>query len=261
MKRRFPSFLATRELRPLFAAGAGAFLLAGIAGAPASLLPALLGFEKHGVRYENAQGSFWRGSISGVSATEIYVGDIDYRIRPAALLRGALSARLTASGGALVGKGDFSIGLGGLAQVNGASFGLDLGALRGYAFLGEPLRGDLRLEVERLAFSKRGCRRANADIWSDILEAPARRIGAPVMPLSGALACDGDDLLASLSGDGEEGRVALTLRVTPALTYQLDATAEPKRLEMREALQSLGFRRQDDALTIGTRGAIRSAGV
>lgn len=259
MKKIFASLFAARETGSLFVAGAIAFASALFASAPASLLPGLLGFEKHGVRYESVEGAIWRGVFTGVSVDGIYLGDIGYRLRLIALLRGALAAHITAAG-ALEGSGDISIGARGTAGVKAASFDFNLGALKHYAFLGEPLRGNVRLEVERFAFSPQGCLRADVRAWSDVLEAPARRIDAPAMPLAGTISCDGDDVLASLAGDGEEGSVALALRVTPSLTYQVDATVAPTRLEMREALQSLGFRREDDRLTIGTRGAIRSAG-
>lgn len=239
--------------------GAAAFVYCA-AAAPASFIAAFAIPKSAGVSVDRATGTIWRGAIEGVRAQGILLGDISYRTNPLALLGGRLAADLNAGGGALSGRGKASVSIDGRTVVEDARLLFELNAATRFAFLGAPLAGTVRADIDRLVVSRQGCLESAATIKTDVLSAPAKRFAAEAFDLSGDGHCSGRDFLASLVGRGGDGAVTLTIRISPDLAYTLIAEAQPARTEVAEALQFLGFERANGVLTIGTRGVIRSVG-
>lgn len=244
--------------RTLILIGAFAASFQVVATAPASLIPALAGFSRAGLRYEEARGSVWNGTLRGVDAMGLRLGDVEYEIAPFSLFAGHAGGVFFMSGGALEGDGRARIGPFGGVEISNARLLFDLGAATRYAFLGEPLAGSLRADVVRLVLSKKGCVESQARLLTDVLAAPARRLKARAFDLAGSGSCDNGDFLVELSGKGEEGAVAVSIRISPSMAYWLAATVVPVREDVAAALQTLGFRNKDGELTIGAEGVIGS---
>ena len=251
---------ASASMKTLFAVGAAAFLFMLAIAAPASLVPSIAGFEKAGVAYHSIDGTLWRGKIQKLHYRGVNFGDVDYHIKPLRLLSGRLAADVELSGGSLAGEANVSAGVSGAMNISNAQIIFDLDAATRYALLGEPLSGALRADINEIVFTREGCSKANAQIWTDVLSAPAERFNAGAMELSGGASCRGKNLLIALTGEGEAGEATLNLEVTPALTYLLAARAVPNRDEVRNALRGLGFQPDNGGLAIGARGALNSVG-
>lgn len=246
--------------RSLLLFGAFAATFAAITSAPASLLPALAGFDKTGVRYEQARGSLWSGTLTNVETRGVRLGEAAYQLAPLSLLTGAADLRFRLQGGDLAGSGRARFGFLGEATLSEAKLIFDLGAARRYGLMGEPLTGMLRAEVVEIALTRDGCVSAQARFMTDVLAGPASKLGARGFDLAGAGSCEGGDFIADLWGDGDDGAVSLRIRVRPDMTYAFEASAAPAREEVEMALRALGFEEKDGELTIGAEGTIRSIG-
>jgi len=241
----------------LAALGGAVFVATLIANAPASLLVAPI--SSPAFSYASAEGTVWDGAVEGAVVNGTPMGDISFRVRPLALLTGRLAADIDVRGGAVTGRGSAGAGFGGYF-LQDADLAIDLGAVRRYGFMGAPLEGRARAKIDRLALSGKGCRAAAATIWTDALNAPARRLNGEGFDLDGEARCDGRDLVVDLSGQGAEGGGRLAMRLKPGLTYTLEASAQPVRAELEEALVYMGFQRENGVLTYASTGAIRTAG-
>ncbi len=233
------------------------FLATLVANAPASILGAML--SSPALSYASVEGTVWKGVIKGAVANGTPMGDVSFRVRPQALLTGRLAADIDAHGGAVTGRGAAGAGFGGVF-LRDADLAIDLGMVRRYGFMGAPLEGRATARIDRLALSGDGCRAAAGTIWTNALNAPARRLNGEGFDLNGAARCDGRDLLIELAGSGAEGGATMAMRLTPGLTYTLEASAQPVRAELEEALVYMGFQRENGVLTYASTGAIRAAG-
>ncbi len=209
---------------------------------------------------ERATGTIWNGALEGVRAEGVLLGDLSFKTNPLALLMGRLDIDVSAGGGALTGKGHVSVGVDGRATIENAQLLFELDAATRFSFLGAPLEGSVRADINRLVVTRQGCIASAAKIRTDVLAAPAKRFAAEAFDLSGESQCSGRDYLVSLSGNGGEGAVTLSIRISPNLAYTLIAEAQPARTEVAEALQFLGFQRTNGALTIAATGVIHSVG-
>lgn len=252
--------LSSLTPRTMILIGAFAASFQAVATAPASLVPGLAGLSRAGVRYEEARGSVWNGTLRGVDARGFRLGDVEYEAAPFSLFAGHAGVRFRMSGGALEGDGRARISPFGGVEISHAHLLFNLGAATRYAFLGEPLAGSLRADVVRLVISKKGCVESQARVLTDVLAAPARRLKARPFDLVGSGRCDNGDFLIDLSGEGEEGAVALSVRIAPSSAYSLTATADPAREDVAAALRRLGFHDKDGELTIDAEGIIGSHG-
>ncbi|MEQ8934885.1 MAG: type II secretion system protein N [Amphiplicatus sp.] len=241
----------------LAALGIAVFVATLIAHAPASLLASSIALPAFS--YESVDGTVWKGVIKGAVVNGTPMGDVSFRVRPLALLTGKFAADLDARGGAVTGRGSAGAGIGGYF-IQDADLAVDLGGVRRYGFMGAPLEGRASAKIDRVVLSAKGCRAAAGTIWTNALNAPARRLNGEGFDLDGAARCDGRDLVIELSGQGAEGGGRLAMRLKPGLTYTLEASAQPVRADLEEALVYMGFQRENGVLTYASTGAIRAAG-
>lgn len=231
-----------------------------VAIAPASLLPTIGGFSRSGVGYEKARGSIWRGVLSGTRIDGYNLGEIEFELHPLSLFAGAAAVGFRMSGGAIEGSGALRLSAFGGGEIRNARLVFDLGAAQRFSFLGQPLEGRARADISRLVFSNVGCVEAEADLFTDALAAPARRLGRRPLDLSGPGRCEAGDVVVALRGENEDATVTLTVRVSPARTYSLTAEVDPAGDDVSAALAALGFERRNGELTISTNGTIGSSG-
>lgn len=249
------------SMRLLASIGALTFVANAALLAPASLLAPALAGAPAPIAYERLEGRIWRGKIIRLQISEHDLGDVEFAVSPLPLFLGRLQARIRADGGAGEGAGRVSYGL--LDQslkVSDAKFSFDLGSVRRYTIFGLPYQGDLTASVDSLVWTKNGCREAEAEIWTDLLDASSRQLAGEGMELSGAAACDGARLALTLRGENSEGRAEVIVSLGPDMTYQLVASVEPRRAELQENLQRLGFEDNGASLVYDAMGAIKGLG-
>jgi hypothetical protein len=243
----------------LIALGAASFFMTFFALAPASFLPALAGFESNGISYEGVSGTLWKGELKNVSSSGVALGDMNYSLSLYSVLRFAPKVDVAMQGGAIRGEGVFNTRPGGF-RVRNAKFDIDLARFARQGILGEPVAGIAQVDVKEILVTGRGCKKAEASVWTDVLDAPVKRFQGEAIPMSGGVACDDADLLLTLSGESADGSAEFIVRVKPDRTYELTATARPAEDDVASALMVFGFERQDGALTFGAAGVLKGVG-
>lgn len=247
-------------LRAPLAAAAIVFAGTLILSAPLSILSACIDFEKQGVSYSEATGTIWRGGFGDLAVRGAPLGDVSFRLSPPSLLRLAPSVSFTATGGALAGEGRVTAGLNKL-RVENLKADLRLAAVAPRGVFGEPAHGVARVDIRRLDFSRsKGCRIADGDLWTDVLDAPAKRFNLPAMPMAGSLACKEGQLVVTLAGANARAGAEVILRIDRTLAYEITATARPAEENLAAALRGFGFEDDNGALIYGSAGVLRGAG-
>ena len=101
------------------------------------------------VAMSGVAGSIWRGSARQASVAGVYLGELSWRLRPLALVRGRASFDVSASPAGGVLDGNAAIGFGGDVYLVDTRAALPLDAIAGMA--GVPgLRGTATADIERL---------------------------------------------------------------------------------------------------------------
>ena len=242
-------------------AGVFVFVVTLIVTAPASLIAPILKNTGADIRYQSIEGTLWRGKIVAMSAEQVALGDVDFQLAPASLFILSPRAAVRLSGGAVNGRAIASASVRGLLEVRDAEFHVDLVRVARRGILGEPVRGVADVKINELAISRAGCRKADATIWTDVFDAPARRYDqSDSFPVNGVVTCDGEKLAIALEGTGGPGAVSVTIKVAPNQTYEMMATARPARDDVAAALRYFGFEDADGALTYGAAGVLNGVG-
>lgn len=233
----------TRWARGLALVAAAIFCAALVASAPASILPAALGFDRAGVGYEGATGTLWRGEIGGLSVGGVPVGDVSYAFAPVSLLRGAAEARVAVKNGAARGGGYVSIAPDGVLRVRGLSADLDLAAFRTVRALGQPLSGAASARGLSLEITPGGrCRAAAGRVSTDAISVAAAAFNRKGFLMAGPLSCEGGEAVLALRGDGSGVSASVDVTLKPGWKIATAATLSGADAEMALALQTLGFR-------------------
>lgn len=244
----------------LAALGVTTFIATCVAAAPASLLTAVASQARADISYHSIEGTIWRGKISKLTGGGALIGDIEFRISPFSLLSLSPRAQVKSANGAVRGEGVIAIGTGKRIAVSDADFEIDLGPFAQRGVLGMPVKGEARVRIADVRLSQRGCLRAEGDVWTNVLEAPARQYQTSGFPLSGAVSCDGDDFVLALAGEGGDGAAEMAIRLTPDFTYELTASVLPAEDNVATTLRFFGFEDNDGALIYGSAGVLRGVG-
>lgn len=230
------------------------------ASAPASLMAPMLASSAANISFAKIEGTIWRGEIGRLTVNGTKVGDVSFRIDPLSVV--ALSPRLAlrSQGGAINGKAMVTLKPGGV-QVDDLVADIQVAGVAPRGLLGEPAIGVARINAQILSFSRtQGCRAANGDVWTDVLDAPARRYGLAALPLSGPVACDGEDLTIKLTGANPDAEVDVSLRLDARFSYEFSAKVGLAQRDMAPAFRLFGFEDEGDRLIYGSTGVLRSAG-
>ena len=253
-------FSHIRKNGHLIAIGVAAFVCTLVALAPASVIPALANMESRGVAFSNVEGTIWKGRIDNLTARGVLIGDVDFELSPLSLL--ALSPRIGASirGGAVRGNASVTASVTRRLQISDTVLDIDLGPFAQRGILGSPVVGRAEVTVAEIVVTPAGCARSEASLWTDVLNAPARRFRGTDFPMMGDVRCDGADLIAFMSGESADGSAELELRVRPDFSYELAARARVADENLASALKVFGFEDQGGALIYGSAGVLRGVG-
>ena len=237
------------------------FIATSVYAMPASVLRFGVDQISPNFQYQSIEGNWRNGAFKGVRVGDAYLGEVRYKLSPLSLFTGAVKARINARGGALVGDGDIRIGmLDRSAALSNATFDFDLSSIRRYTLYGVPYQGTVRANVRRLAFSEDGCRKADADLWTDAMAGPAKKLSGAPLDLKGDAACRDDKLYVRLDGAAAPGEIVVEALLSPMLNYTMVATIVPRRTELQQALTLLGFERSGQKYVYDTIGEIKGLG-
>jgi|GEM_PF-3423402 len=244
----------------IVAAGLLAFIIVVIATAPAMLVSAFISENQNAVRISSATGTIWRGAFEGASYEEISLGKIDFAVRPFLLLLGQANLHISSVGGIADGDGDIEYGIGGRLAIRDAKGRIKLSHIRRYYLFGGPITGEARFDIESLVFDKTGCRHSEGIVSTNVLSGPAQRINGSTLDLSGVLRCEGDNLLADLTGANDQLALQVQVIIQPDLRYDMVVTAEASIDDIQKALLAAGFEENDGALVYNAVGVLSGAG-
>ena len=251
----------TKGLRAPLMAAALVFVFTLIVSAPLSMISVFIDYEKQGVAFSGVSGTLWSGEFSDLSVRGAPLGDVSFRLAPLSLLRASPSVSVQARGGAINGAGRFSIGLGRKVMFEDVAADIRLGAVAPRGVLGEPARGIARVDISRIAFSQaRGCQVAQGNLWTDVLDAPAKRFNLPAMPMTGGVSCMDDRLAVTLAGANVKADAEVLLLIDKSLAYEITARARPEEEGIASALRGFGFEEDNGSLIYGSAGIFKGTG-
>lgn len=245
-----------RENRRLWLAGSGAFFLAALAGAPASLGASIFEANAPLLEIAAASGTLWRGEFSGVFYNSVNLGRIGYRLSPVRLLAGRLAVDATSADGALTGRGKLSLAPSGF-ELKDVSAQFNLGSIRKYTFFGVRYQGVATLTAKSLALSKGACKAEEARLSTTMLDGLARQWSGSAFPLQGGFECKDGDLVLTLAGSNSDGAMRLEAAIAPDLSYKMTFAAEPARAEVGVALRQFGFEGDNARLSLRAVGKLK----
>ena len=249
-----------QSLMPPVFLGVVIFAATVIASIPASAVSIAANKSGGALSYAQATGTIWNGDLQSASAAGVPLGDVKFRLSPLSLLRFSPEATVSMKG-AISGNGTVAVGPGARAFLRNVNAEIDLAAAAPRGLLGEPARGRAKLDIERLEFSRaKGCVQAAGDLWTDALDAPAKRYDLPSLPMSGGLACEDGKLVVALAGENARTAASVRFVVDRDLAYEATATARSPEESVASALRYYGFEDDNGAMTYGTVGVLTGAG-
>lgn len=207
-------------------------LLIGLVIGAAVFAPARLLLPSPPLSAASAAGSLWRATLNDAAIGSARLGQIGLILQPGALLRGRLQWQIAGSFTGQIWQS--SSGGGGEAIT---------GTLPGDALAGLPLAAITVADAGVVVDGAGRCRSATGQIRAELTAGLAGQTN-----LSGALRCDGSDLLLPLASP--DGRVRLDMRTT-ARGWQAELAVAGTAPAESLALAAAGFgRRGSDALLI-----------
>jgi general secretion pathway protein N len=226
-----------------WALGVGAYVAFTVATFPAGV--ALMWFAPEGVTFAGVGGTLWSGGAASATAGGFAADTLRWRVRPAALLLGRISADVEARipDGFVAGNVAASAGGVRFADLRGAT---SLPALAGVLPLGG-MRGQASLALETLVLE---------DGWPAAAVGELKLAGLEATPLipdgSGALLPLGDytltllpapegELEATFVDNGGPLEVQGTLNIDATRSYTIDALVEPRAGAPQSLVEGLKF--------------------
>lgn len=253
--------LLLQRTKLLLAVAALVFVSTLIMTAPASFLSLFVDFEKNRISYSDIQGRVWKGEIKDASVAGAPLGDVAFQISPLSLLRFSPVVSLSATDGAIEGAGRISARPGQALTLRDVSADIQLAAVAPRGVFGEPAFGLAKVQIERVSLTRNeGCIAADGTLWTDVLDAPAKRFDLPALPMSGGFTCDEGDLVINLAGDNNRAGAEIVVRIDRTFAYEISATARPAEESVASALRIFGFEDEGGVLVYGSTGVFRGAG-
>lgn len=248
--------LFVRENRLLWFAGGGAFCLAAVAGAPATLMEAILEANAPLLEIGGAEGTLWRGEFAEVAYNSMALGRMSYKLKPVQFLGGRLAADVMSADGALVGRGGLALTLAGFKATK-ISAQFRLSAIRNYTLFGVPYQGFATLTAQSLELSRNGCKAVDVKVSTSALDGVVRIWSGASLPLNGEVHCKDGKLTLALSGENADGVVRVDAALASDLSYTMTVSAEPNRAEVGSALRHFGFEGGESRLSLRAVGKLK----
>ena len=182
------------------------FVGAAIVTMPLSFVLERSSLEQLGLNWARASGTVLNGSVRGLSYGNQGIGDIDLRLRPAALVSGRVTYESRWSGAPGSGSAVLSAGRREIA-VTDMSAVVQIENLVGLADDVRRTGGVASISDAEIRFADDACASARGRVATDVVSRAATAYGQSGTDLVGSLACDGPMLTIPLSGQADSGDV------------------------------------------------------
>lgn len=232
-----------------------------IARTPLGFAMEQAGLKAQGVSYSHVAGTIWNGRLHGVDVAGQSIGDVTFKLKPAALLTGALAFDLGIDGLTGAGRGSGKIGLNRTVSIENAIADINIQTL---ARLDPRLRqapAQLTATIKHLEITGDGaCRKADGVISTDILTSLGGRYAWEGPPMSGPVSCHNNALRIVLQNDGGPDDITASVDLHPSGVYDVTARMQTTNTNVRQALLALQFENRDGAYfyTVSNRPELRS---
>lgn len=194
------------------------FLIAGlgfaVSQAPVSyVLERAMGFVP-GLQATGASGTVWSGRVENLRFGQQPIGDVSFKARMLALLKGAFETDIRLSDGTILGDARVRLSADQRLTVSDARFSGTTGELRGLIDEVRALNGRFTVDIAELVADREGCIRANGIVWTDLLSKLDRQLDWRGPALEGPMTCRNGALRIDMAGTGQTGEeVAVEMSV------------------------------------------------
>ncbi len=238
-----------------------AAILAGLSQLPLSYVLKQSGASSSGLSWARAEGTIWKGRITGLAYGAQPIGAAHLRLRPASLLGGHVSYDVQWAGPPGRGSGTLSAGRNEDYAIADLRLEASISALNGAADWVRANGGELRIRADKIRFSGGRCMEAVGTVSTDVLTRAAMAWGQTWPDVSGELSCDAGMLLVPLEGErnGAE-RVQAVARIGIVEASSVEASVVNADPQLENALALMGFVYENDAYIFRQSAAISGAG-
>lgn len=220
-------------------------VIGAVAFAPLTTVLDLAGVRKSGLDWTSSSGTLLNGRMEGIRINEKNYGDAGLKLKPAALLGGALAYKVNWTGAAGSGAGDVALSSVRSFSLKDYKADLDLLSLEHAALWIQQSGGRVMLDGRLIRFKDGACAEAEGTARSDVLERNRAVLGDGWGEMSGALTCDAGDLVVPLESTHAAGtRFGAQLRLRPGLPGRFEARVSGMiSRELGYMLPLAGFRK------------------
>lgn len=225
-------------------------------GALIAALPLRLVFDMSlrptGFQAEAVHGSVWNGQIYGLRRGQLYFDKVTMTLQPASLLGAQAEFDLRVDDPQIVVQGTMRAKMGSFAVENlrGAA---ELYRLPGFSEMGLPAGEALRLNIEEIRFDNTGCRAAQGQVSTTLLNFYGNRYNMDLPVLEGQLACVSEKL--GISIEVEHNLMDLNGRVLlDQFGYDVNAEAQLHNVDIIPVLLVLEFEEMGDTWRYAVQG-------
>lgn len=213
--------------------------------APLSAVLDAAGARRGGLDWTSASGTLLDGRLEGISANGKDYGNAALRLKPAALMGGALQFAIDWNGPSGRGAGQMAMTSVKNVTLRDYDLDLDLMALEQAARWIQQSGGRVSLRGEVIRFKDNACLEASGTARSDVLERNRAVLGDGWSDMQGDLRCEAGDLVIPLEAVNATGtKFGAQLRLRPGLPGRFEARVSGLvTRDLDYVLPLAGFRR------------------
>lgn len=225
-------------------------IVSGVLFAPLTSVMQLAGIQKAGFEWSHISGNVLGGKIIDLEIGQQPIGDVQLRLRPAALFTGRLSYHVKVQGQVINADANLSVGIGqvGLSSLRGSA-----GLSHIYSIPPNLRSAGGRLSFQNVAarFQKGACRSAEGTVRSDVLIQLVESQSGDATELVGTPVCNGDMLDIPMIGSiPSRADVTMRFRLGVAETSSFSLQVDSSDPLLGAALASKNFNRNESGYAL-----------
>ena len=227
------------------------FLAVLVAGLPASLVARQANLKGAGFDYMRISGTLWSGEISRLHLAGQPLGEVEFRLKPAALLSGRLAYDVSIDGTAMHARGQAETGFDRNLTLRDMVADVNVQALNRLDPRLRQSPATLAVTVRELSIARdRSCRRADGGVRTDLLQSVGQRWDWAGPEMRGVLSCEQGVFSVAMSGSGADDDIRAQARFDARrAVYDVDAQVSTTNRGVAQALRTLDFVAEDGVFT------------
>ncbi|MAK62215.1 MAG: hypothetical protein CMK09_14695 [Ponticaulis sp.] len=214
---------------------------------PAEFVMQRLVRSEPAIRYAQANGTVWNGSVHGIQYDQQSIGSARIETDWLSIFSGKLSSLVRINDGVVNGRGRVSAGLTGQIEIEDLRLSGSTVELTNIRKEIRDLAGEYTLSIRNATLWDGRCRSASGTVWTDLLTKMDRTVDWTGPELTGPVSCRDGRFVLTLTGEtpGQE-TVDATLEIGLDATGAFEAEVTNAQQETGRALTLIGFLNSDD---------------